>query len=227
MRRPSRSLLISGAACAVLAGTHLVATAAAPGGAWAAGTQVLLMPSLAAVLAAGTDLSRPLPRRVLAALSLSWLGDSLPKLTDHEDLAFGLMLGPFLLAQGAYIRAFAPLRAAGILGLRPVPRAAALMPYAAALTGIVTLCAPGAGPMLPAVLVYGGALASMAVLATGLGPLGALGGAIFLVSDAMIGLETFAGRALPGHELWVMATYIGGQTLLVLGVRRATPPAAA
>ncbi|MFC0672946.1 lysoplasmalogenase [Brachybacterium hainanense] len=229
MRRPSRWRKLAGAAFVVVAATHVAAKAVAPDSAVCTFTQALLMPALAGVLLAppgpvlwGTD---PLPRRVLAALALSWLGDTLPRLSADPDRAFLLMLGPFLLAQGAYISAFWPHRRTGIPGLRRGRRVLALAPYGAALTAIVALCAPRSGPMLPAILVYGGALVSMAVLSTGLGPVAGAGGAVFLASDSLIGLEAFADLRLPMHGAWVMTTYLAGQGLLVLAVRRRCPRA--
>jgi uncharacterized membrane protein YhhN len=59
----------------------------------------------------------------------------------------------------------------------------------------------------------------MAVLATGVHRLTALGAVLFLVSDALIALEAFvADWRLPGQSAWVMATYGLAQLLIVLGV---------
>lgn len=222
MRRPPRSSTLAGAAFGVVSAVHLAAQALSPERALASGTQMLLMPALAAVLLCPPRPMGPgarrLRRAVLAALGLSWLGDTLPRLADG-GAAFLLMLGPFLLAQVAYVLAFAPLRGRGIGALAPRLRSLALLPYGTALVVMIALCAAGAGALLPAVAVYGLALVSMAVLATGLGPMGAAGGAIFLASDAMIGLEEFAGLSLPFHDVWVMATYVLGQALLVMAVR--------
>ena len=59
---------------------------------------------------------------------------------------------------------------------------------------------------------------TMAVLATGLGWVAGIGGALFFVSDSLIALRAFADVTLPAHGFWVMLTYIVGQTLLVLAV---------
>jgi hypothetical protein len=45
-----------------------------------------------------------------------------------------------------------------------------------------------------------------------------IGGAVFLVSDALIALHEFAGLDLPRQGFWVMLTYIVGQALIVAGV---------
>ena len=71
-------------------------------------SQVLLMPTLALVVAVWT--ARPRTRRVrvvLVALGFSWLGDTVPDLVPH-DVSFVVMIGFFLLAQVCYIAAFAP-----------------------------------------------------------------------------------------------------------------------
>lgn len=198
----------------VVTGVHLVAQVATPEGPVAEATQPLLMPALALVLVTGTTAPRPaLVRLTLVALFFSWLGDTLPRFASG-DSGFLLMVGCFLLAQVAYVLAFAPMRARSLVS-RPVLFA----PYALALVVLVVLCADGAGVLLPAVLVYGVALAAMAVLSTGLGRVAGLGGAIFLVSDSLIALRAFADVELPAHSFWVMLTYVVGQALLVVAVR--------
>lgn len=205
----------------VLALVHLAAQALHAQGT-ADLTQVLLMPALAAVLWTATRAPRPrLVRLALLALALSWAGDTLPRFVDGQA-QFLAMLGSFLLAQLVYALAFLPRWRRSVL-TRP-PR---MLPYVAAVVVIVGLCAPAASALLPAVIVYALAICAMAVLATGLGRLGAVGGAVFVVSDALIALNTFEVLALPAHSVWVMATYIAAQVLLVLAViRDAERPAA-
>jgi uncharacterized membrane protein YhhN len=58
----------------------------------------------------------------------------------------------------------------------------------------------------------------MAALSTGVSRLAGIGGAVFLVSDALIALHEFAGLDLPRHGFWVMLTYVVGQALIVAGV---------
>ncbi len=196
---------------------HLVAQLAAPDGPVAATTQVLLMPLLGWALIAGTRPPRGrLVRLTLLALGFSWLGDSLPRLASG-DTGFLVMVGCFLLAQLAYIVAFLPRWRASLVGRAPL----LLIPYAAVLVTLVTLCARGAGSLLVPVMVYGIALTSMAVLATGLGRWAGVGGAAFLVSDSLIALHAFASISVPAHGFWVMLTYVVGQALIVLGVVRA------
>lgn len=205
-------------AAGVLAAVSLVhlGAQAAGGGAVAELSQVLLMPALAAVLLTGTwpPRSREV-RLVLVALGFSGLGDSLPRLTDGTA-AFLLMLGGFLVAQGVYAVAFWPARAGSVLARRPV-----LVPlYPLATGSVVALCAPAAGPLLPALVLYALAITAMAVLATGLGRLAGGGAVVFLVSDTLIALDAFGVLTPPLHQLWVMSTYLAAQVLLVAAVLR-------
>lgn len=180
-------------------------------------TQCLLMPVLAGVLVSATCWPRGhVVTWTLAGLGASFLGDAAPRLLAG-DPAFLVMVGFFLLAQVAYVVAFAPRVGRSVVRTRP----AWLACYAAVLVALVALCAPHAGVLLVPVAVYGGVLTAMAVLATGLGAVGAVGGAVFLASDALIALARFVpGWDLPGQDVWVMLTYAAAQGLLVLAVVR-------
>ncbi len=186
-------------------------------------SQWFLMPVLAGCLwlatrrhaADGPGRRSRLVRLTLVALGFSWLGDTAPDLADG-DTAFLVMVGFFLCAQITYTIAFWPYRAGSVLR-RPL----ALVPYGLALLALVVACAPDAGSLLVPVVVYGVCLVTMAVVATGVDRLAAAGGAVFLLSDALIALNAFAPwYDLPGHGFWVMLTYVVGQVLLVLGVLR-------
>jgi uncharacterized membrane protein YhhN len=178
-------------------------------------SQWTLMPALAAVVLTATRWPRGhLVTWVLVALGFSWLGDLVPSLVG-DDAAFLVMVGFFLLAQTAYIVAFTPSVRALIVFRRPI----LLLPYGGVLVALVALCAPGAGSLLVPVAVYGGALTAMAVLATGLGRVAAIGGAVFLVSDALIAVEAFVPSwELAGQGFWVMLTYTVGQGLIASAV---------
>lgn len=210
-RRAARVLLWS---LGVLAVVHLGAQLADER--WLeTGTQVLLMPLLAATVLLETTAPRGrLVSLTLVALGLSWCGDTAPHLADG-DAAFLLMVGFFLLAQLAYIAAFWPFRARSVLHRRRW----LLGLYLAAVAGLVVACLPGADEMVPAVLVYGLCLGTMAVLATGVNRATAAGGALFLASDGLIALGEFApGFDLPNQGFWVMSTYLAAQTLIAGGV---------
>jgi uncharacterized membrane protein YhhN len=181
--------------------------------AWAAVTQVLLMPVLAAFTAAVAPPSR-LRTLLLAALLASWLGDSVPRLLDG-DAAVVAMVAFFLLAQVAYVAAFRRYVEDSVLRQRRF----LLLPYQLLVVLLIVVCALGAGVLAPAVVVYGLCLGAMAVLATGVHPFAWAGGVLFLVSDGLIALDAFA-TGLPGdlQDVVVMATYVVAQLLLVGGV---------
>ena len=205
----SRAALL---ALALVTAVHLGAQLRG-GGPVAEVTQPLLMPLLLGALLAGTEPPRGRLVRLFAlGLVLSWAGDTLPRFLDGQA-QFLAMLGSFLLAQIVYALALWPLRGGSLLARR-----AAALPYLVAAVVIVGLCAPSAGMLLPALVVYAAAICAMAVLATGLGVRGGIGGAVFVVSDSLIALSTFDVLTLPAHEVWVMATYVAAQVLLVLGV---------
>ncbi|GCD18632.1 hypothetical protein CTKZ_01940 [Cellulomonas algicola] len=189
------------------------------------------MPLLAAAVATATRWPRGrLVTWTLVALGCSWLGDTLPA-TSGGDTAFLLMVGGFLLAQVAYVVAFAPDARRSVAYRHPVR----LLPYAVVLVVLVGLCAPHAGALLVPVAVYGGVLVAMAVLATGVSPLAGAAGAVFVVSDGLIALEAFVPAwHLPGQDVWVMLTYLVAQGMLAVAVvernhaaRRARPVPAA
>ncbi|WP_206064989.1 lysoplasmalogenase [Nocardioides sp. JQ2195] len=205
------------AALSVVTGVHL-------GAQWmgvdriADPTQPLLMALLAAALWFATEAPRTtLVRLTLVALGLSWLGDTAPRFASG-DTAFLLMIGFFLLAQVAYVRAFLPYAARSVLHVGRI----ALAPYVVAVAVLVALCAPGAGALLVPVLVYGLVLGTMAVLATGVNPLVWAGGAMFLVSDGLIALGAFSDVEIAHDSFWVMLTYVVAQVLIVLGVQEPT-----
>src|SRR5699024_4552135 len=133
-----------------------------PDGSVASKTQVALMPLLLIALLTGTKTPRGrLVVLVLIALGFSWAGDTLPRFFTG-DAGFLAMVAGFLVAQAFYIAAFTPYWRRSYLK-RPVM----LAPYAVALTILIILCYEDAGALLAPVVVYGVALATMAVLATG------------------------------------------------------------
>lgn len=215
-RSSSTAARICAAVAVVLVLVHLTAEAS--------GAEVLsmvsqwtLMPALAAVVVAATRRPRSrLVRWVVVALGFSWLGDLMPSLVP-DDVSFLVMVGFFLLAQVAYVVAFSPSVRSSVLHRRRL----LVLPYVAVLAGLLALCAPHAGGLLGPVVVYGVTLTLMAVLATGLGRVAALGGAIFLGSDALIAVEAFVPWwDLAGQGFWVMLTYTVGQGLLAAAVVR-------
>lgn len=153
----------------------------------------------------------------LVALGFSALGDVVPDVTP-DDLDFLVMVGFFLVAQVVYVVTFWPLRGRSIAARSPW----LLLPYVVALVALVLACREGAGGLFLPVVIYGIAITTMAVLATGVSRIAGVGGAVFMLSDALIALEAFTALSLPLSGFWVMLTYVVGQALIVAGVVRVT-----
>ena len=168
---------------------------------WRRVTKPLLMPTLLA----GKD--RPTQR----ALALGGAGDV--ALLGSGPMAFSAGLGAFLAGHVAWMAALRP-RSAGVLTRRP----AAALPYALAWAGLNAYLWPRTGRDRLPVLVYSAALAGTALAALDTGEEAvAAGGALFLLSDALLALERFGDVHLPAHEGLVMASYTSGQALLARG----------
>lgn len=218
MATRDRLLLAAAAVCAALA------IAAPP---WALG-----QPALAFVFKPATTLlliayawprgrATPASRRwVLGGLVLSLAGD-VALLWPREGFLPGLVA--FLLAHLCYLIAFTRAR-------RLAAVAAPFFGYAAVAAVVLAALWPGVPPALRLpVVAYVVALASMAAQAavlwrTGVprGAVLAVGGALFLVSDALLATNRFAS-ALPAASLWVLATYWLAQAAIATWL---APPAA-
>ena len=164
-------------------------------------------------------------RWIVAGLALSLLGDVFLML-PFDGFVFGL--GSFLLAHLAYLVALR--RRGGWFAIR-WPLAA----YAAIAALVLLRLWPG----LPAelrvpVIVYVVALAGMAAQAASVwrqcadapARLAAVGGAAFVVSDALLALDRFAAP-VPHAATWVLATYWSAQWCIARSVARVAPAAAA
>ncbi|MFB6891116.1 lysoplasmalogenase [Kitasatospora sp. NPDC056327] len=216
--------------------TGFAATSAAHLGALLTGTQPLrhatkpaLMPLLAAhSVTRAAEAGRRAPRLLAPALLLSAGGDVLLQLGD--ETAFLAGMGSFAAAHVCYVTMFV---GQGAL----TDRRRALVVAAAYATAWVTVVGrlwPDLGDLRIPVAGYSLLLASTAVASAGLGPRAGLGGALFLLSDTLIATKLAKWRELPGHEFWIMATYLLAQYLLASGALRAdaaraehapTPPA--
>jgi len=161
-------------------------------------TKPLLMP----LLARGKD------DRVRRALALGGAGDV--ALLGSGPVAFTAGLGAFLAGHAAWVAALRP-QSAGVLARRPV----AALPYVVAWAGLNGYLWSRTGKDRLPVLVYSTALLTTALAALDTGePDVATGGALFLVSDALLALERFGDVHLPAHEGLVMASYTSAQALL-------------
>jgi uncharacterized membrane protein YhhN len=168
------------------------------------------------------DGSAPVARRwVLIGLLLSLCGD-VALLWPERGFLQGLIF--FLLAHLAYLVAFT--RTAGLAA-----RIAPFIVYALVAGAILSQLWPGVPAALRVpVVAYVGCLAAMAAqaavalrLARG-GPdvprarLLALGGALFVLSDALLATHRFHG-ALPWPGLWILASYWAAQWCIASWLR--------
>lgn len=174
-------------------------------------TVVLAMPLLIGVLLTGRVRRDRMTTLVTVALIFSWLGDWLGDLLVPHVL-FKIVF--FFIGHVFYIMAFFAYRRSSLLH-RPV----ALAGYLLVIGALLAWIAPRSGILAPLVVIYGLLLVTMAVLASGLNWLTAVGSMIFVVSDLSIAVTAFA---LPGRieesELLIMSTYLVAQLMIVLGV---------
>ncbi|KNB52532.1 lysoplasmalogenase [Streptomyces caatingaensis] len=205
MRAPRRPRLAVAAA-----GVHLGAllTGAAP---VARATKPALMPLLAEYV-----LVRGGPPLLAVALLLGCAGDVL--LQTGGETAFLLGMGAFAAGHLCYLGLFARH------GTRPRGRSGRLPAagYAAAWAGTTGLLWSGLpGRLRVPVAAYGLLLTAMAYGARRTGRRGAAGGALFLLSDALIASALADWPQAPVPQFWIMLTYLGAQALLADAVVRA------
>ena len=150
-------------------------------------------------------LDQPAQRRwVLVGLSLSWIGD-VALLWPQQGFLPGLV--SFLLAHLAYLKAFTTEHR---LAAWPL----AFVGYGLLASIILWLLWPGIpaalrAPVVAYVLCLSAMAAQTAVLWHGGRPRGrllALGGALFMLSDALLATNKFAGP-LPLPNLWILSIY--------------------
>ena len=171
------------------------------------------MPVLAAfTLAASGDRGKEM-RLPAAGMVLSGLGDT--ALLGPESW-FVPGMGAFAAAHACYITALA--RDGAARGVRP--RAAA--GYAALWAVLIAVLWRGLGGLRVPVAAYSLLLVAMAVLASGRNRESAAGGALFVVSDALIACGLAGISVVPRQEAAIMPTYIAAQLLLAAGFLR--PP---
>jgi uncharacterized membrane protein YhhN len=153
------------------------------------------------------------PRWLVAGLAFAVLGDVL------LDVRFEVGMVGFLLMQISYIVGF--LRLGAWTGLRarwPVGVA-----YVIVGVGANIALGPHLGSLAIPVLVYSTAILSMAALASGVDSRVGLGGLLFVISDALIGVDK-AGAGFPGRGMVVMVTYLAAQYLIATGWARRVDP---
>ncbi|MEU1420405.1 lysoplasmalogenase [Kitasatospora sp. NPDC005751] len=179
-------------------------------------TKPTLMPLLAAhSVTAATAAGREAPKLLAPALLLSGGGDVLLQLGD--DTAFLAGMGSFAAAHVCYVTMF--VRQGALTDRRRALIVTAA--YATAWAVMVGRLWPDLGSLRAPVAGYSLLLASTAVTSAGLGWRTGLGGALFLLSDTLIATKLAKWRELPGHQFWIMATYLLAQYLLASGLLRA------
>ncbi|MFI2641728.1 lysoplasmalogenase family protein [Streptomyces sp. NPDC018610] len=155
---------------------------------------------------------------VLAGLALAAAGDVALLLPGPAAFAAGLAF--FLGAQLCWTAAFSRAGAWPYLRGRRVLCAVHLAVWAAAVAAM----APALGPVTGvAVACYGLALLTMALSARVLGTGAAWGGAVFVVSDLLVGLGA-AGLDFTGRDVTVMVTYTAALALLVTAFAEGAGP---
>lgn len=176
-------------------------------------TKPLLMPLLAAHVA-GADASEDAKPLVLAGLGLSGLGDI--ALLAEGDGPFAVGLAAFLGAHCCYLVALARRRRGGARR-----RWWMVVVYVLAWCALNLVLFPRTGRLRGPVLVYGTALAAMAVAALDTGePVVAVGGAAFLASDAILALDAFGAARVPKADGAVMLSYTVAQAFIATGLVR-------
>lgn len=177
-----------------------------------------------AAVAIDTKLLKQASKVTLMPLLLSWTRtQDLPPLIQAALLASAA--GDLLLEtelQTAGIAAFAAAHACylAVFLAKPGERSwRVLAAYGALWAALIALLASDLGPQRIPVAAYALLLTATAVAAKWHNPRSGLGGALFLISDALIAMR-LAGRDFPGRGVLVMSTYATGQYLLVSGARK-------
>ncbi|GAA2148604.1 lysoplasmalogenase [Kitasatospora kazusensis] len=195
------------------------ATSAAHLGAIVTGTTALqhaTKPALMPLLAAHTlATAEKAPKLLTPALLLSAGGDVL--LQTGNEAAFLAGMGSFAAAHVCYVTMFVKRGALDDRRRTAVVAAA----YAAAWAVMIGQLWPGLGDLKIPVAGYSLLLASTAVTSARIGWRTGLGGALFLLSDTLIATQLANWKELPGHEFWIMATYVVAQYLLASGTVKA------
>ncbi|AYG04515.1 lysoplasmalogenase [Gryllotalpicola protaetiae] len=176
-------------------------------------SQWALMPLLIlAVLLTITPLRSPVTAWLVLALLFSWGGDVL------LGVSFVFGLGSFLLAHVSFIVAFTRR---AIRHRNPSWTWRHAMPFVALYLALLSLLVTHVGAMLPAVMLYGLALCTMAAVAAYTSRLLGVGGLVFIVSDGLLAIHLFRpDLALPQSGFWVMLTYTAAEALIAIGLTR-------
>ncbi len=153
------------------------------------------------------------PRWLVAGLAFALLGDVL------LDIRFEVGMVGFLVMQLCYIAGFLGLGAwAGLRARWPIG-----VTYLLVGVGANVALGPHLGALAIPVVIYSTAILTMAALACGVGDRVGVGAALFVISDALIGVDK-AGAGFPGRGLVVLVTYLAAQYLIATGWARRVDP---
>jgi uncharacterized membrane protein YhhN len=188
-------------------------------------TKPALMPALGTAFLDATHGRRDLLRQATAAAQVfSWGGDV--ALLGKSERAFLAGVGSFFAAHAAYLVGFWSVRGQPRERAAAGPRAA--LAIWATMTPALAIAAGHKdrklrGPVAAYATILAGMFASSTVLDPALPPRAChrieVGTALFLVSDAVLGIREFLldGESA-GLDSLVMATYTAGQALIAAGV---------
>lgn len=153
----------------------------------------------------------PLRTPLAAAVLFGWLGDVLLQLDDPSMFLGGM--GAFAVGHVWY-----QVTAIRFGRWRTRRVAVAAGCYALVLVALLAWLWPGLpGDLRGPMVVYSLLLTGTAVLTVGIGVRAAIGGALFLISDSLIATGIAHTWRPPAVDVWVMATYVAAQFLLVTG----------
>jgi uncharacterized membrane protein YhhN len=176
--------------------------------------KALLMPSL--MIWVVVALGQEAPGLLLGGLAMATAGDIG---MDFEPPAMFAGIAGFLGMQVAYSAGFLRMGALPVLRDRwPIPAG-----YLGLWAAANLVLGPRLGELRVPVLVYSLALCTTAALAVGTDRRIALGGAVFLGSDLLIGVRR-SGLAFRQDHLVVMVTYLASQYLIASGWARRVRP---
>lgn len=184
-------------------------------GEWA--TKPFLMPVLTAFTLAAAGDSGKSVRLPAAGIALSGLGDTALLASESAGSAeaadrwFIPGMGAFAAAHACYITTL--VSGGAHRGVRPKIAAG----YAALWAILIAVLWRRLGDLKIPVAAYSLLLVSMAVLASGRGRESAAGGALFVLSDAVIACGLAGIKVAPNQEAAVMPTYVAAQFLLAAG----------
>lgn len=149
---------------------------------------------------------------------ISWIGFTLPHFVAPELVTLSVF-ALFAVAEIAWLPLFWPLRHRSLIA-RSLSRS---LIYLAPAAILLSACLPGAGPFVPLLFIHAVSLLTTAILATGAGPLGTIGGLIKISTSGFAALFAFVMAFDPGdpwHGVLVGGNYLIAMALMLMGARK-------